>query len=160
MEKRVETVDVSKIIPYEKNPRKNDDAVASVAESIKQVGYIANIVVDENYVVLCGHTRLKALKELGRETAEVTVVSGLTAKQKKKYRLLDNKTGEIATWDPDLLFGELEGMDFEGFDFGFDMPEDSNFDEEELSDLFTDAPPKETKPKKIQCPHCGEWFEV
>ena len=122
----MEVVEVSKIRPYEKNPRKNDDAVAAVAESIRQCGYIANIVVDENYTVLCGHTRLKALQQLGETTAEITVVSGLSEDQKKKFRLLDNKTAENAEWDLDLLFGELEGLDFDGFDFGFNIDTDLN----------------------------------
>jgi len=111
---------LSDIHPYPNNPRKNDEAVQAVIESIKQVGYCDPIEVDENGVILSGHTRLKALNKLGWKEAEVVVISGLTEEQKKKYRLLANKTGEIALWDTDLLQVELNGMDFEGFDFGFD----------------------------------------
>ena len=145
--------------PYENNPRKNDQAVDAVAESIKQCGYIAPIIVDEDNVILAGHTRYKALKKLGRKDAECIVKAGLTEEQKRKYRLLDNKTNEFAEWDLDLLADELEGLDFDDFDLKFEEKEES-FNEDVLSELFTDAPEKEKKPKQIQCPHCGQWFEA
>ena len=113
---------LTEIKPYGKNPRKNDGAVDAVAESIKQCGYCSPIVVDENYEVLAGHTRLKALKKLGRKECEVVVKEGLTEEQKQKYRILDNKTGEFAEWDLDILQEQLKDLDFEGFDFGFDFP--------------------------------------
>lgn len=147
---------LSQIKPYEKNPRINDGAVDAVAESIKQCGYCQPILVDENNVILAGHTRFKALQKLGWETVEVVIRDGLTDEQKRKYRLLDNKTNEIAGWDFDLLNEELEGLDFDGFDFGFaDVIQNAD----DLDELFT---PDEEKPtedrKQIQCPHCGEWF--
>lgn len=123
MNKYYEVARLADIVPYENNPRQNDGAVEAVAESIKQCGYISPIVVDEDNVILCGHTRLKALKQLGKTEAEIMKVEGLTEEQKKKYRLLDNKTNEFADWDFDLLAGELEDIDFDGFDFGFDVEE-------------------------------------
>lgn len=119
------TLQLSQIKPYEKNPRKNDSAVDAVAESIKQCTYVAPIVVDENNVILAGHTRYKALQKLGRNECECIVKSGLSEEQKRKYRILDNKTNDFALWDDDLLAGELEGLDFDGFDFGFDLDTDS-----------------------------------
>lgn len=104
------------IHPYERNPRKNDGAVSSVAESIKQCGYVAPIIVDEDHVILAGHTRLKALKKLGYKTAPVVIKEGLTDEQKRKYRILDNKTGELAEWDEDLLKVELADLDFGDLD--------------------------------------------
>ena len=124
------TMSIADIIPYENNPRLNDQAVEAVKESIKQCGYVAPIIVDENNVILAGHTRLKALKSLGREQAEVIVREGLTEKQKKKYRLLDNKTNEFADWDLVKLEIELEDLDFEGFDFGL-LKENENEQKEE-----------------------------
>lgn len=124
-------VKIADIIPYENNPRKNDEAVDAVAESIRQCGYCAPIVVDENMVILAGHTRLKALKKLGKDEAEVVIKDGLTEEQKKKYRLLDNKTNEFAEWDFDKLQFEAADLDFGDFDFGF-------FEKEEK--------PKEEKP--------------
>ena len=114
------TISLNKIKPYERNPRKNDEAVAAVMESIKQCTYVAPIIVDENNVILAGHTRYKALKKLGKTEAEVIVKSGLSDEQKRKYRLLDNKTNELAERDFAMLAEELGGLDFEGFDFGFD----------------------------------------
>ena len=112
---------ITEIKPYDKNPRKNDGAVDAVAESIKQCGYCAPIVIDEDNVILAGHTRLKALKKLKYKECECVRKVGMTEEQKRKYRLLDNKTNELAEWDMDLLKGELDGLDFLDFDFGFDI---------------------------------------
>lgn len=110
---QTKTLYLREVIPYENNPRNNDMAVDAVVESIRQCGYIAPIVVDENNIILAGHTRLKALKMLGKEKISVIQAVGLTEDQKKKYRLLDNKTSEIAEWDLDMLAQELEGLDFD-----------------------------------------------
>lgn len=108
----LETKNLTEIHPYSGNPRKNDNAVEAVAESIRQCGYVAPIIVDEEGVILAGHTRYKALQKVGYTEAQVIVKEGLTEAQKKKYRLLDNKTGELASWDLELLSDELEGLDF------------------------------------------------
>lgn len=127
MKKELITLNLEDIIPYERNPRINDIAVDDVAESIVQCGYAAPIIVDEEHVIIAGHTRKKALEKLGYKTAEVLVLTGMTEKQKRKYRLLDNKVGEKAEWDYELLSWELEDLDFEGYDFGF---EEYDFNEE------------------------------
>lgn len=114
-------VKVSDIVPYINNPRNNDGAVGAVVESIKQCGYITPIIVDENMVILAGHTRHKAIQRLGWQECTVAVASGLNEEQKRKYRLLDNKTNEFATWDFAALEQELEGLDFGDFDFGFNV---------------------------------------
>jgi len=138
---------LNSIIPYERNPRINDIAVDDVAESIRQVGYRARIIVDENNVIICGHTRLKALQKLGWKEAEVQRELDMTEEQKKKYRLLDNKVAERAEWDYELLDWELQGIDFEGYDFGFDIP-DLSFDE-------TDLDSEEEKNTVICTINCG-----
>lgn len=109
-------IKLDNIKPYERNARKNDHAVDALAKSIEQCSYIAPIVVDENNVILAGHTRWKALKKLGAEDCECIVKEGLTEEQKKKYRLLDNKTNELAAWDFDLLADEIDGLDFGDLD--------------------------------------------
>ena len=111
---------VADIKPYKNNPRHNDNGVEAVAESIKQCEYIAPIIVDEDNTILAGHTRLKAMQKLGKKEAEVMQVTGLTEAQKKKYRLLDNKTNELAMWDFNALALEIADLDFDGFDFGFE----------------------------------------
>lgn len=115
------TKPLSELKPYPNNPRKNAGAVDAVAASITQCGYVAPIIVDENMEILAGHTRYKALKKLKYSECEVIIRAGLTEEQKKKYRILDNKTNEFADWDIDLLELELEDLDFDGFDFGFDI---------------------------------------
>lgn len=116
---------LSEIVPYENNARKNDKAVKDVAESIKQCGYIAPIIVDENNVILAGHTRYKALKKLGYKEITVRKISGLTDEQKRKYRLLDNKTNELAEWDFEKLKDEIDGLDFSEFDIDWGIEEDT-----------------------------------
>lgn len=137
MLKQLKTMQVADIKPYKNNPRHNDNAVEAVAESIKQCEYIAPIIVDENNVILAGHTRLKAMQKLGKTEAEVMQVTGLAEDQKKKYRLLDNKTNELAMWDIDLLEVELADIDFDGFDFGFDIPTDEPIERTDLSGEIT-----------------------
>lgn len=157
----LETMKLSDIHPYENNPRKNDDAVNAVAESIKQCSYITPVVVDENHVILAGHTRYKALKALGYNEIPCLICEGLTEEQKKKYRYLDNKTGEKATWDLMKLEVELEGVDLEGFDF-FGMAEDFTVDtgakqKKEGSTEF-DTEVFGDEEFKYQCPTCGFRF--
>ena len=108
---KLQTVEIGTIVPYENNPRFNDNAVEAVAESIRQCTYVQPIIVDENMVVLAGHTRLKALKVLGVEKVRVLIYEGLTDEQKRKFRYLDNKTGEAAIWDLAKLEEELDGLD-------------------------------------------------
>lgn len=152
---RIETKTLDAVHPYERNPRKNDDAVDAVAESIKQCGYIAPIIVDEDGVILAGHTRYKALQKLGRSECEVIVKEGLTEEQKRKYRILDNKTAELASWDFDLLETELEGLDFGDFDFGLSV------DDAEGLDLDgTDTPGGEDDGQIAHCPKCGFTFRL
>lgn len=142
MNKEFKTMKLKDIVPYENNPRINEEAVAYVEESMKQCENIDPIEVDEDNVILSGHTRLIALKRLGYKDTEVLVVSGLTEEQKKKYRILANKTAEIAQWDFEKLEKELEGLDFDGFDFGFDFPEE----EEKEPEIIEDLVPEETEP--------------
>lgn len=132
MTKKLKTLKLTEVIPYKNNPRINDSAVEAVKESIRQCEYIAPIIVDENNIILAGHTRLKAMQELGKDKAEIMQVSGLTEQQKRKYRLLDNKTNELAMWDFDKLDIELSDLDFEGFDFGFDVVDLDAIDESDL----------------------------
>ena len=137
------------IRPYENNPRINDDAVEDVMESIRQCSYIAPIVVDEDGVILAGHTRYKALLRLGYDECDVIVAEGLNEEQKRKYRLYDNKTAELAEWDQRKLMEELSDVDFLGYDFGQPSVREDKDGEGEEKDVVT-----------MVCPCCGEVFEV
>lgn len=111
---------ISDIKPYEKNPRKNDDAVKFVANSIREFGFKVPIVIDKNGVIVAGHTRYKASQELGLEKVPCVVADDLTPEQVKAFRIADNKTQEQATWDTIVLGDELkELMDFDMTEFGF-----------------------------------------
>lgn len=111
--------DIATVIPYEKNPRKNDQAVGAVAESIRQFGFRQPIVVDAQGVIIAGHTRLKAAQLLGLPKVPVHVAKELTPEQVRALRIADNKLHELAQWDVGILASELEGlvgMEALGFD--------------------------------------------
>ena len=112
---------LKEIKPYEKNARKNDDAVKYVAESIRQFGFKVPIVIDKDNVIVAGHTRYKASKELGLESVPCIVADDLTEEQIKAYRLADNKVSEVAEWDFDLLGEELADiLDIDISKYGID----------------------------------------
>ena len=117
---------VNNLVPYDKNPRRNDEAAVKVAESIKQFGFKIPLVVDRNNVVVCGHTRLKAAKKLKLKTVPCILADDLSEDQIKAFRLVDNRTAEIAEWDFALLEEELADvqLDMTAFDFGGLLPEE------------------------------------
>lgn len=110
------------LVPYDKNPRINDQAVDLVANSIREFGFKQPIVIDRNNVIIAGHTRWKAARELGLERVPCIMADDLTPAQVKAYRLADNKVAEASEWDLDLLdeeLQELDGLDIDMSDFGF-----------------------------------------
>ena len=109
--------DIDRPKPYPGNPRINKRAVSKVAASIREFGFRQPIVVDENDVIIVGHTRHQAAMEAGLQTVPVHVAEGLTDEQKRAYRLADNRLNEYAKWDEELLTVELEALK----DFGYDM---------------------------------------
>ena len=139
---------INKLIPYEKNPRRNDHAVDVLIKEIKAVGNNDPIEVNEHFVILAGHTRLKALKKMGCLTTDILIISGLTEDQQKRYRVTSNKTGEIAEWDFEILEEDFEPDEMIDMGFNKSKVEDFNFNVE-----------TEKKEIKIfQCPKCG--YEV
>ena len=110
---------LNELIPYDNNPRNNDEAVDYVAESIKEFGFKVPIIIDKNNVIVAGHTRYKASKKLGINEVPCLVADDLTEEQVKAFRLADNRVGEIATWDFDKLeieLATLDNMELFGFD--------------------------------------------
>jgi ParB-like chromosome segregation protein Spo0J len=148
---------IEEVKPYDKNPRKNDSAVEATANSIKEFGWQQPIVVDKNHVIIVGHTRLKAAKELKMDKVPVVVADNLTDEQVKTYRLADNKTGELADWDFDLLNSEILDIDnFNLEDFGFKESELNIEDGWDVDgDIDDYEEPKEEEPAKCKCPECG-----
>ena len=119
-------VKIAEITPYANNPRNNDGAVESVAKSIEKFGFIGAIILNKDKVIINGHTRVKACKKLGMETIPAIIVDHLTKEQEDALRIADNKTGEIAEWDEELLRAELKALEAAGFgieDLGFDNSE-------------------------------------
>lgn len=126
---------VKDLIPYEKNPRVNDEAVKYVANSIKEFGFKVPIIVDKNNVIVAGHTRYKACKELGIKNVPVIIADDLNEEQIKAFRLADNKVSDFSIWNNVALLEELEDLKdtdiFTGFDeseiFGEELNEKDDF---------------------------------
>lgn len=113
---KVELIDIGRVVPYVRNPRRNENAITKVAASIKEYGFRQPIVVDEELVIIAGHTRLQAAQSLGLKKIPIHIATGLTQAQIKAYRLADNRTHEDAEWDEELLAIELGELDELGFD--------------------------------------------
>ena len=142
IEKKIED-----ITPYEKNPRKNDEAVDAVANSIKEFGFKVPIVIDKDGIIVAGHTRYKAAKKLRMKSLPCIVASDLTDEQIKAFRLADNRTAELAEWDMELLTEELDDiLNIDMSEFGFDIELD---DIEEKNEIKEDTVPhvKDGEPK-------------
>lgn len=131
---KIETIDIERVIPYARNPRKNAGAVDKVAASLREFGFRQPIVVDENYTVIVGHTRLLAAKKLGMTEVPVHIAEGLTDAQIKAYRIADNRTNEEAEWDIDLLKVEFKDLQDQGCDLSM-----TAFSEDELKKFFAEA---------------------
>ena len=157
---KVEHRPIEGIKPYEANPRRNEAAVDAVAESICQFGFRQPIVVDEDDVIVVGHTRYKAALKLGLKTVPVHVATDLTPEQLRAYRLADNKTAERAEWDVELLPIELGELRDQGVDLkriGFSDKELSEYLREFDTDLG-DAPDPADSDDTVRCPKCGHEF--
>lgn len=150
----VKQIEIENIRPYENNPRNNDGAVKSVAESIKRYGFQQPLVVDGDGVIIVGHTRLKAAKKLKLKTVPCIVAEGLSPQQAREYRLVDNKTGELSLWDFEKLELELKDLNFDGFDFAW-----PSFENEELKEANKEISADELAEKlQHECPRCGFKF--
>lgn len=159
---------IDDIKPYENNPRDNDDAVDATANSIKRFGWQQPIVVNNDGVIVAGHTRYKAAKKLGLKHVPVVQAvhddgTPLTDEEINAYRLADNKTGELADWNFGQLNEELQGIDdLDMTEFGFDesdidlandWDDNGNLDDYDEPD-DSDNEPEDEEPKLV-CPQCG-----
>lgn len=148
---KIEYVDIKSIKPYHKNARHNDgEATERVAASIKAFGFQQPILVDDNNIIITGHTRLKAALSLGMDKVPIAHAVNLTDEQIKAYRLADNRVAEYSSWDKELLnieLAEFETIDMSqfgfdlsvtGLDFGEDNPESEPI-EEDTEDFHRDT---------------------
>lgn len=149
------------LIPYARNPRKNEQAVDKVAASIQEFGFRQPIVIDEENVIIAGHTRYLAAQKLKLDKVPVHTAKGLTAQQVKAYRLADNRVSQESEWDLELL--KLELPEINGSFTGFTQEEidqllfEPNFEaglEGEQGRL------DELEPKWVECPNCGREFNL
>ena len=119
---QIEMLKVKDLIPYERNPRNNKDAVDVVANSIKEFGFKNPIIIDKNNVIVAGHTRLLAAKKLKIKEVPCVRADDLTDEQVKAFRIADNSTAQVAEWDFDLLKFEIEDLpEFDFADFGLEL---------------------------------------
>lgn len=152
-EREVQYCSPEELIPYEKNPRDNRLAINDVVRSIEEYGFTNPILVNEEKVILAGHTRREAAILAGMEKVPYIVVDGLTEAQQRAYRLADNKLSELALWDEDLLKEELEDLLDADYDLSLTGFSDVDLtdilkDEEDLEDIE----PEEPKEKKTTLP--------
>lgn len=151
MEKELIRIKVADLIPYERNPRNiPQEAVDDVRESFRQCGVIDPIEIDENNVILSGHSRRLAAIAEGIDEVEALRITGLPENKKRKYRLLANKTGEKTGWNYELLAEELDDLDFGEYDFGWDLPEDDEAEKAREDDYDVNLPAiAKSKPGEI-----------
>ena len=162
---RLEEWPISKPIPYERNSRiHSEDQLNQLAASIKEFGQTKPVIVDEERVVLAGHGTLAAMMRAERSTVIVRVMRGLTAEQKRAYRIADNRIGLNSAWDEDLLkieMKELAALDFNLDVTGFTLPEIEAITVD-VKKVRREKPQKleAEKGKKVTCPHCKNKFKV
>ena len=134
----VRNILVKDLIPYDRNTKKHDKTqINNVAESIKQYGFVQPIVIDKNNVVVIGHCRLLAAKQLKMKEVPCVCVDDLTEEQVKALRIVDNKSNE-SPWDLDILSDELADLDLSGFDFDFGLEDEGeDYSPDEFGDDFT-----------------------
>ncbi len=130
----IKLVSPEDILPYQRNPRNNNEAVEVVAASIEEYGFRQPIVIDEDNVILAGHTRHLASLQLGLEKVPVHIAANLNEAQKQSFRLMDNKASELSTWDRDMLKAEL--AEIANFDFDMTL---TGFSLEEIARLSGDS---------------------
>lgn len=131
-------IKMADIVPYENNVKLHPkEQIEQIKKSIVDFGNNDPIAVDENNVIIEGHGRYEALKELGYEEAECIVLTGLTEDQKNAYRLVHNKLTMNSDFDMKGLEEELNkiNMDLTAFDF-----DPFNMDEEEKEIIEDEAP--------------------
>ena len=147
---------------YENNPRRiPPQAVEAVAESIRQFGFKVPIIIDKDKVIIAGHARLLAARELGLAEVPCIVADDLTPEQVKAFRLVDNKTSELTGWDFEKLDMELAELDIDMSDFGFD----ASSEDIDTGAFFTEADAVEQaapsgKSREIICPSCGARIKI
>lgn len=158
----IRNISVKDLIPYDRNTKKHDKTqINNVAESIKQYGFVQPIVIDKNNVVVIGHCRLLAAKQLKMKEVPCVCVEDLTEEQVKALRIVDNKSNE-SEWDFDILPDELAELDLSDFDFdfGIDVEEETVTSEPKEATGAVEYGTEDFSDEKFECecPRCGFKF--
>ena len=151
-------VRVEDLVPYENNPRKNGN-VEQVENSIREFGFLVPLVIDKENIIVCGHSRYLAAKSLGLKTVPAVRADDLTEKQIEAFRLVENKTAELAGWDFEKLDEELADLkDIDMKQFGFNPV--AAFEDIDFDSFGGSSGGGGEQHKEYRCPCCGQWFEV
>ncbi len=136
---------LTEIKPYEHNPRINKDAINAVKNSIKQFGFKVPLVIDKDGVIVTGHTRYEAAKQLGMKTVPCVISDDISDEDNKAFRIADNKIQEKSEWNVRLLSEELQeiALDYDVKEFGFEN--------QELKLLIGEDEEEEEKPPRAVC---------
>lgn len=162
MELKIEYIAVEDLKPYEKNNKKHEDFdIGEIAKSISKYEMIGPVGIwGKDNTIVEGHGRVLTCKQLGIGKVPCIRLDHLTDEQRREYAIVHNKSQELALYDFDNLADELADLDLSDFDFDFGIDMNEQEGNVNIDDFFVDAEQKPKEPKKIQCPHCGEWFEV
>ena len=129
----VQWLPLSEIHPCEKNPRFNEASVDAVANSIRDFGFRAPIIVDKTMEIIAGHTRYKAAVKMGMEKVPVIIADDLTKKQADAYRIADNSSGSHSLWDMDLLGDQIKAIEYDMSEYGLKYEEPEASQEEDIN---------------------------
>lgn len=159
--KKAEEIEIQKLIPYENNAKIHGaEQLEKLKNSIERFGFLTPCLIDKNFNLIAGHGRLMAAKELGMEKVPCIFVEGLSETQRKAYIIADNKLGEIAEWDMELLDQEIQELTEAGFDItltGFDF--DNTLSEEIHEGVEIEMESLGDESFKHECPECGFKFD-
>lgn len=159
MELKIEYLPIKDLKPYEKNTRKHQKKdIDNIARSIEKFGMNDPIGIWKDNIIVEGHGRLLACKQLGMTEVPCVRLDHLTDEQRREYAIAHNATAELSEWDLDILPDELGDLDLSSFDFDFDFDIEDDEVETEIIDL--DEEPTEKKVETYRCPKCGFEFEV
>lgn len=156
----VQEVTLTKLVPYVNNAKiHSEEQVTMIASSIREFGFLSPVLIDRDFNIIAGHGRVMAAKKLNMESVPCVFIEGLTEAQRKAYILADNKLGEIAEWDIDILNAELEKLTAAGFNIsltGFNLNNEIQQELNEGVEISIDSLNDEHF--RHECPECGFRF--